>query len=169
MCHNSQRTNPNHGGIDHSQQAKSPWTKGQFVSMNAIIRREYDVKKGKAPDSFLEREEYNCKRDNFLHHERQTLNKCLANLRIKAEKAAYNGNGYSFCLLDAEFCYFLLTSNRKAGSFFSRLKNGNTLKKTEAKQFLEDFSEYLIMQHHCPLKSACKDPTICEGSFFALF
>lgn len=163
------RVNPNHGGIDHLQQERSPWKRNQFFSENAIIRREHDVKKGRAPDSFLDRQDYEFELSNFLHHERRILNQCIANLKIEIAPTVYNGNGYSFCLLDAEFCYFLLTSNRKAGSFFSRLKCGKLLKKEEVKQFLKDFSAYLIMQHNCPLKSACEDPTMCEGSFFLPF
>ena len=76
------RINPNHGGIDHLQQERSPWKRNQFFSENAIIRREHDVKKGRAPDSFLDRQDYEFELSNFLHHERRILNQCIANLKI---------------------------------------------------------------------------------------
>ena len=60
------RVNPNHGGIDHLQQERSPWKRSQFFSENAIIRREHDVKKGRAPDSFLDRQDYEFELSNFF-------------------------------------------------------------------------------------------------------
>ena len=44
------RVNPNLGGVDHSKQTKSPWEKGRYISMNSIIIREYEAKKGKKPE-----------------------------------------------------------------------------------------------------------------------
>ena len=120
MCQHDKRINPNEGGVDHSKQPRSTWKRNHQFSEGAVIHREYVTKKGKAPDSFTERQEYNYKYQDFLHNERRILNKCRENLGVSVKKQAYNGNGYSFCLLDAEFCYFLLPSNRQVNlSFFS--------------------------------------------------
>ena len=170
MYQHNKRINPHDGGVDHSTQPRSIWEKSSYFSEGSIIHREYVNKKGEAPDSFVEREEYKNTYENFLHNERRILKRCLKNLGVSVEKRAYNGNGYSFCLLDAEFCYFLLTSNRKPNlSFFSRLKCGKFLETSEIIQFLDDFSAYLIMQHNCTLKAACEDPAMSKGSFFLHF
>ncbi len=163
------RVNPNLGGVDHSKQTKSPWEKGGYISMNSIIIREYEAKKGKKPDSFEKRKDYEYKRENFLHHERRILKKCILYLNVEVKPTTRNGNGYAFCLLDAEFCYFLLTNNRKAKGFFSKLKQGEPLATSQVEQFIYDFSFYLDSQHNCTLIEALKDPAMCKGSFFLPF